>query len=383
MSLFPPAGEFAAGREDVNRRAAISGGLALASRAGEFLLAILDGNLESAGSIILPHQQNAVRWGVIGLGGVVVQQIAPAILSSKHSQFAACVGSTPEKTRAFAQKFGVPQCYGTLEELAAAGDIDAIFIATPNADHHRMVLAAARAGKHVLCEKPLAMTAEQGREMVDACRAAGVILRVAFQIRFEQILVRVREIVRAGTLGELRAVLFERIAPLRQHGAWRDDPRQGGVLFDVAVHLFDQVEWLTGLKVLEVSAYSHPDRRGGAADSTVAVLGVLGADCHMIVRASREIPFAGNDLRIQGTKGMVTTSALRWADEHVLRIQTEAGEVVERFAPTAIYASEIDGFAAEVRGGPGTLASGQDGVRAIELASAVLESIDSRRSVSV
>jgi predicted dehydrogenase len=331
----------------------------------------------------LAQNETAVRWGVIGLGGIVVQQIAPAIVNSTHSKLVACVGSTPEKSRAFAAQFGGPQCYGSIEELAAASDVEAIFVATPNADHHRMVLAAARAGKHVLCEKPLAMAVAHGREMVEACRAARVILRTAFQIRLEEILVRVREIVQSGALGELRAVLFERIAPLRQHGAWRDDPRQGGVLFDVAVHLFDQVEWLTGRKVRELSAYSHPDRRLGGADSTIAILGMLGADCHMVVRASREIPYAGNDLRIQGSKGMLTTSALRWADEHVLRVHTAAGENVERFAPSPIYQHEIAAFAREVRGGPGALASGEDGIRAIQLASAVLESIQSRCSVGV
>ncbi len=327
--------------------------------------------------------ETAVRWGVIGLGGIVVQQIAPAIVNSLHSKLVACVGSTPDKTRAFAQRFGVPGCYASIEELAAANEVDAIFIATPNADHHRMVLEAARAGKHILCEKPLALVVEHGREMVDVCRVAGVILRTAFQIRLEAILVRVREIVCSGVLGDLRAVLFERIAPLRQHGAWRDDPRQGGVLFDVAVHLFDQVEWLTNLKVRELSAYSHPDRRLGVADDTLAILGMLGADCHVVVRASREIAYAGNDLRIQGRSGMLTTSALRWADEHVLRIQTAAGETIERFAPSPLYAHEIEAFAREVRGAPGALASGEDGVRAIQLASAVLQSIETRRSVDV
>jgi 1,5-anhydro-D-fructose reductase (1,5-anhydro-D-mannitol-forming) len=327
--------------------------------------------------------ETAVRWGVIGLGGVVEQHIAPAIVGSSHSKLVACVGSTPEKTHTFAQKYGVERSYASIEELAAAKEVEAIFIATPNADHHRMVLAAARAGKHVLCEKPLALSATHGIEMVNACREAGVILRVAFQIRLEEILIRAREVVRSGMLGDLRSVMFERIAPLRQHGAWRDDPRQGGVLFDVAVHLFDQVRWLTGMDIEEVSAYSHPDRRVGAADSTIAVLGTLGDGCHVVVRASREIAHAGNDLRIQGSKGMLTTSALRWADEHVLQITTDAGVVVERFAPTAIYKRQIEAFASEVTGGAGTLASGEDGLRAVHIATAVLKSIQSRRSVDV
>ena len=331
----------------------------------------------------MQKNQSVVRWGVIGLGEVVVQRIAPAIVDSTHSRLVAAVGSTPEKSQVFARQFDVKNCYGGIEELAAASDVDAVFIATPNADHHRMVLAAARAGKHVLCEKPLALSVAQGREMVEACRAAGVIFRVAFQIRLEEILVRVRELVRAGALGELRAVTFERAAPLRQAGAWRDDPAQGGVLFDVAVHLIDQVEWLTGLAIREVSAYSHPDRRTNVADDTIAILGMLGADCHMVVRASREVPFAGNNLSILGSKGMLTTSALRWADEHVLRLQTDAGVIEERYLPTATYAREIEAFAREVRGGACALATGEDGLSAIEITSAVLASIQSRRSISI
>ena len=144
----------------------------------------------------------------------------------------------------------------------------------------------------------------------------------------------------------------------------------------------DQVEWLTGLKISEVSAYSHPDRRLGKPDDTVAILGMLGADCHVVVRASREIAFAENDLRVQGTLGMLATSALRWEEEHVLRIKTAAGLVEERFAATANYQRQIEAFAQEVRGGPRALASGEDGIRAIQLASAVLESIQTRRSVA-
>lgn len=331
----------------------------------------------------MTQRQDPVRWGVIGLGGVTSQLIAPAITGSTHSQLVACVGTTPEKTRAFADRFGGPRCLGSIEELAADREVEAIYIATPNADHHRMVLAAARGGKHVLCEKPIALSAAEGREMVAACKSAGVRFHIAFQIRLEEILIRVRELVRTGALGELRAVVFERNGPIRQHGPWRADPRQGGIIFDTCVHLFDQVEWLTGLRIQEVSAYSHPDRRSGVSDDTMAVLGMLGPDCHVVVRASRELPFVENDLRIQGRKGAISTNALRWSDEHVLKIRTAAGPVEERYSPTPIYAKQVEAFAHELRGGPSVLATGEDGIRSTEVASAVLESIATRRSVAV
>lgn len=324
-----------------------------------------------------------VRWGIVGLGAVVADHVAPAILKSPGSRLMGCAGRTLEKTRSFAGQFGVERVYPSHEDLARDRDIDAIYIATPNALHHAAVMTAARAGKHVLCEKPLALCVADGREMVEACRAAGVILRVAHQIRLERILQRVREIVASGTLGELRSIAFERTAPVGPKSAWRIDPRQGGILYDVAVHLLDLVPWLTGLRFHEVFALSQPDRREGVSDETLAILAQLDAGCHAVIRASREIPFAENDLLIEGTAGTLSTSALRWAEEYTLRIKSASGLVEEHFAATPTYRREIEAFEDEIRGGRSLLPSGEEGVRTIEIATAVLESIHSRRAVAV
>lgn len=324
-----------------------------------------------------------VRWGIVGLGGVVVNQIAPGIARSANSRLVACVGRTPEKTREFAQKFNVERVYASAEELAADPGIDAIYIATPNALHRELVLLAARARKHVLCEKPLALSVEDGEEMVAACEQAGVILRVAFQIRYEAILQRVREVIQSGALGELRLITFERIAPLGERGAWRKEFPQGGIVFDVAVHLIDQVRWLTGLRFREFLASSHPDRRDGQPDDTIAIIGRLGDGCHAMLRASRELPFAGNDLVVEGTRGMLATSALRWLDEYTLRIRDAAGERREHIPATPIYQREIEAFARELRGERSLLPGGEDGVELVRLTDAVIESIATRRAVAV
>jgi 1,5-anhydro-D-fructose reductase (1,5-anhydro-D-mannitol-forming) len=332
----------------------------------------------------LKPSQAVVRWGVIGLGRLARDLIAPIIVQSPRSELVACVGSTPEQGHGFAQQFGARRAYSSIDKLASDPEVDAIFIATPNALHHSMLLAAARGGKHVLCEKPFALSLEHGREMVQACRSAGVILRVGFQIRLEEILVRAREVMRSGSLGELRTLQLERTAGLGfTKKPWRLEAAQGGVVFDIMVHLLDLVEWMSGLRFREVSAYSHPDRRAGAPDDTLAVLGNLDGDCHAFLRASREIPYGENSLLVQGSKGMLTTSALRFADEYTLRITTAAGVAEERFPATAIYQREIEAFEEEARGGEGRLASGEDGVRSIEVTNAILESINSRRSVAL
>jgi predicted dehydrogenase len=264
------------------------------------------------------------------------------------------------------------------------GEIDAVYIATPNALHHPVAVSAARAKKHVLCEKPMSLSVPTAREMVDACRASGVMLKVGFQLRFEQIMCRVRELIKSDAIGELRSLAVERTAPLDQTGTWRRNPNEGGgILFDVGVHLLDLAQWLAESRITEVFARAHPDPREGKANDTVAISGLLGKDCNVLIRASREMPFARNDLVLEGSRGMISTSSLRWADEYVLSVTTESGLREERLPATPAYKREIEAFEREIRGQTTPLATGEEGVRIVELAEAVLTSINSARSVSL
>jgi len=235
----------------------------------------------------------------------------------------------------------------------------------------------------VLCEKPLALKVEEGRAMAAACREAGVLLRVGFYIRLEAIMGRIRELLRLGAIGEPRAISLSRSGPALLRTGWRLEGTQGGAMFDMAVHLLDLVEWLTGNRFAQIGASSHPDRKAGLADDTVAILGALGSGCQAQLRASRETPHAANDLVIEGSAGMLATSALRWSERYDLRITTDAGTRVEQFPATAAYALELNCFEREIRGESCGLADAQDGVRAIVLAQAVHESIATRRIVPV
>ena len=322
---------------------------------------------------------NTARWGIVGLGWVSTEFVAPAIAASAGSRLVACATRDPAKARAL----GADRAYATHDELMADPDVDVVYIATPNALHKDAVLAAGRAGKHVLCEKPLAMSAADARDMARACERAGVVLRVAFQIRTEAILHRVREVVRSGELGELRSIAFERMAPLTQPGEWRRDPAQGGILFDVATHQLDLIPWMTGLRYREICAFSHPDRRAGVTDDTIAILARLGETCNAVVRASREIPYAKNDLVIEGTLGMLATSALRWADDYTLTITTAAGTRVEAFRRTATYEREVQAMESELRGDRSVLPDAGEATYMIEVAAAVIASIQERQAIAL
>jgi 1,5-anhydro-D-fructose reductase (1,5-anhydro-D-mannitol-forming) len=322
-------------------------------------------------------------WGVVGLGWVAADFVVPAMVKSTGSRLVACLGSTPEKSAAFARRFGFERAHKDLAALLNDPGVDAVYIALPNALHHAAVLAAARAKKHVLCEKPFAMHVEHAREMVAACREAGVVLRIAHQIRLDAAIVRAREIVRSGRLGRLAEILLERGSANPARKTWRLDNAQSGVIFDVGVHLIDLIQWMSGQNFLEVSAFSHPDRREGKSDDTVTVLGRLAGDCHAMVRATREVASAENNLIIEGSEATLVTSALRFADEHVVRVRDKNGVTEERFAASPAYELQVRAFEADLRGERSMLPDGEDSLRNVAVTEAVLQSINERRIVAV
>jgi 1,5-anhydro-D-fructose reductase (1,5-anhydro-D-mannitol-forming) len=327
--------------------------------------------------------RSPLRWGVIGLGWVSTDFTCPGMMKSPGSQITACLGSSLEKGKAFAQRFQVAHVHATLAAMMSDPEVDAVYVATPNAMHHEAVFAAARAGKHVLCEKPFAMTSDDAREMAQACNKAGIILRVAHQLRMEEVVVRAREIVQSGRLGRLAAISIERASAMPPRTTWRKDVAQSGVVFDVGVHLLDKVQWITGQKFAEVSAFTHPDRRLGIPDDQITVLARLDQDCHAVVRATREVASAENNLIIEGSQATLITSSLRFVSEHTLHVRDASGTTEERFPASANYDLEVQAFEGEVQGKRSQLPSGEESVHTVATTQAVLASVLERRAIAV
>ena len=331
----------------------------------------------------MSSRQSPVRWGIVGLGWVATDFVAPAIVKSPGSELAACLGSTPEKTRAFAEKFAVRRQHRDLAGLVSDPEVDVVYVALPNAMHHAAVLAAARAGKHVLCEKPFAMTSAQAREMVQACRDAGVVLRIAHQIRLDAAVVRAREIVQSGRLGRLAEISMERASAIGSRVSWREDFAQAGVMFDVGVHLLDLIQYVSGQRFVEVAAFTHPDRREKKPDDTMTVLGRLEGDCHALAKATREVGSAENNLIIEGDQATLITSPLRFEKEHVVTVRDATGKTEERFPASPNYELQVQAMETDVRGGRSLLPDGDDSLYTVAVTNAVLQSIDERRIVTV
>lgn len=192
-----------------------------------------------------------LRLGVIGAGGIARRRTIPGMLRAKNCQVVAVMDPADGGRVAaeVAAEFGVPRAYASQEQLLADPEVEAVYIASPVAAHAGQIVAAARAGKHVLCEKPLAINLRQARRAVEACRHHGVLLQEGYMMTFHGAHQRAKELIEAGRLGRIvsmRAQLSCWYPPIP--GAWRQNPRTGGggALVDMASHLFDLLEFFAG-----------------------------------------------------------------------------------------------------------------------------------------
>lgn len=145
-----------------------------------------------------------VRWGILSTANIGMQKVTPAIMKSAHSEVVAIASRDLGKAQAAAAQLGIPKAYGSYEELFADPDIDAIYNPLPNHLHVPMTIAATKAGKHVLCEKPIALSAAEA-ESLRQCPPDRIVLE-AFMVRFHPQWSRARDIIRSGELGEVRAI---------------------------------------------------------------------------------------------------------------------------------------------------------------------------------
>ena len=145
-----------------------------------------------------------VRWGVLGTADIAMSKVIPAMQGSELSRVEAIASRDGERARVTADRLGIPKSYGSYEALLGDPEIEAVYIPLPNHLHAPWAIAAAEAGKHVLCEKPMAVTSDTAREMIEVADRAGVKLMEAFMYRLHPLWLEVRRLVDDGAIGDLR-----------------------------------------------------------------------------------------------------------------------------------------------------------------------------------
>ena len=211
-----------------------------------------------------------IRYGIIGFGLHAVKRMVPGFRQAERSQLVALSRRDMEKAKESARNFEVPLAFASVEDLCRHPEVDAVFIATPNVCHLDDVLTAACHGKHILCEKPMAMDADECRRMIQAAEKAGVKLGVAQVFRFEKSVRNIQNWAASGELGRIVLARSEFCYPGSNHArAWINDRKTGGgTVADVGVHCIDALRFILQDEAVRVQAHTVSDAASGDVDAT-------------------------------------------------------------------------------------------------------------------
>ena len=305
-----------------------------------------------------------VRWGLIGAGDIVRKRVGPALRDLANCELVSVSRSNASLAEDFAKEFGASKWFPNYREQIADADIDAVYIATPVFLHAEQTIAAANAGKHVLCEKPMALNVEECDRMIAACHANSVKLGIAYYRRFYPAVVRAKEIIENGEIGE---VAVAQINAFEYVDLEPDDPRHwfiekgksgGGPMIDFGCHRLEVLRNLFGRVERIESLVSNKRLEREVEDTTIASLQFENGTCATVTvtHAARE---PQDTLHIYGMKGSIHVPVLNEGQMSV----NVGGELRNETLPPAanFHTPLISDFADAVILGRAPQITGEDG----------------------
>lgn len=328
----------------------------------------------------------SLGWGIIGIGNIARSTIAPAIVAEANCRLVAVVSRDQSRADAVAGEFGARVATTDYAAMLADPEVDAVFIATPNGRHAEEVIAAALAGKHVLCDKPLAIDLAAAAAAVQACTDAGVFLGINFHNRYMPWVRDTRRLIADGMIGEVTVIHAEVGSGTRNYTNWRADPAMAGMgsVYNVGVHALDFVGWMLGSDPVEVTAMFDAQPSSGAVEMLALILvrydnGTLASfDCNETVR------YPQNDIAVHGTRGRIVGQNLtRSRVDGTLEVVTSQGEAITSYPAPEAHRLCLAGFTSAVLSGLTPEPSGLDGLASMALCDAIARSVTERRLVSV
>ena len=354
-----------------------------------------------------------VGWGVIGAGGIANRTIPDGILMADNASFVGITDIHAERAKSAADEFG-GRVYETADEMLADPDIQAVYLATPPSVHAQSAMRAARAGKHVLSEKPMAVSVEQAEDMVRVCRENGVILGHATMMRFNAYHARMKELIAAGDIGRPLGVharysvwwdpdvpqdtgddeeMFN-LTTSRQI-AWRQIKRigGGGPMLDDGVHALDTMVFLLG-HVREVSSFTDTLTRDRDVEDLASVMVKFDSGAQGILECYSAVPnFQGRRvLRVYGTEGQLLaleTLGPPSDKNQLFRLKSDEGPGVEAQAeevdvtPALMYETQFRLFSDAVEGGDPFPIPGDEGLHIQRIIDGVFRSSETRQVIAI
>ncbi|MGZ5231971.1 MAG: Gfo/Idh/MocA family protein [Burkholderiales bacterium] len=318
-------------------------------------------------------------WGLIGTGRIADDRVLPGINAFSANKLVGVVSREQSRADAFAKKFGAQHAYTRYEDLLRNPDVTVVAIHTPNSLHAEQAIAAARAGKHVFCDKPMATSVADAERIIAACDKAGVKLGVNFHNRFMPCFIDTKQIIDRGEIGQVQLVQVE-VSPGARAGGrlstWRVEPNMAGLgtTMSIGVHIFDILRYMLSSEIETVtSLFDTP--RGVMEQTNLSTFrfanGVLAQ-----VNVNEKAPSPHNDFVIHGTEGRITGRGLtRSRAGCVLEVLTADGNTRSTEYPaTNAHAACVAAFSKTLLEGSEPSPSGIDGLRSVQLTDAMARS---------
>ncbi len=318
-------------------------------------------------------------WGLVGTGRIADERILPGINAHPGNRLVAVVSRERARADAFAKKFGAAHAYTSFDDLLENPGVTVVAIHTPNALHAEQAIAAARAGKHVFCDKPMANNAADAARIVKACEEAGVRLGMNFHNRFMPSFIETRRIIAAGEIGEPLLVQIEASPGSRsgtRDATWRVDPSLAGLgtSFSIGVHIYDILRYLLGSEVSTVSTFFDTPR--GATEEVSMSMFRFANGVIAQVSVQEKAPHPHNDFVVYGSKGRITGRGLtRSRAGGVMEVLGADGRTRRNEYPAIdAHAACVAAFSDALLEGRAPDPSGIDGLRSAELTEAMARS---------
>ena len=327
------------------------------------------------------------RLGVAlcGLGSLSEHQIAPALEKTRHCRLAGLVSGTPSTVARFQSRYGVPDSgvygYDDMHRMADNPDIDIVYVVTPNALHAGHAIAAARAGKHVFCEKPLEVSVERCQAMIDACRDAGRLLGTAYRCRYDPHHVECIRLARERSFGAPLVVRAAFSIDVGRPDQWRlrHALAGGGALVDVGIYALQATRYLTGEEPVEVSAMATCTDPVKYAEVDQTMVWTARFPGGVLAHCATSYGGAGmQSMRVDCERGWFELDPAFFYDGNRGR-RSDGVEIA--YPSIDLFAAELDDFALSILEGRPARLPGEEGLRDVRIMQAIYESARSGRSV--
>jgi glucose-fructose oxidoreductase len=327
-----------------------------------------------------------VRYAVVGLGHIAQVAVLPAFRhAARNSRLTAVVSDDAAKRRMVKQRYRVDQTFSYDDYDACLDIVDAVYIALPNSMHAEYAIRAARSGVHVLCEKPMAVTVSECRAIIDACVTHRVKLMIAYRLHFEEISLRVIDLVRKGRIGEPKFFNSSFSMTVREGNIRTDREMGGGTLYDIGVYCINAARHLfrsEPTEVMAISVNSGSKRVRDIDESTGALLRFDGERVAAFVTSFNAV--SSGEYRIIGTKGQIAVDpGYEYAEGLEYKLTIGEKTTRKRSAKRDQFAPELLYFSDCIRNNRQPEPSGEEGLQDVRIVEALYKSAKTGRAVRI